>query len=103
MQLDTTKNQSSKKDLLLPPNPTLCFTFPIKIKTLNRKISTKTLLDMGAFVCFLDKEFTIRHHLVLMKKKWLTIVEVINGWFIISSNIVEKNSIFESGVKRPSV
>ncbi len=38
----------------------------------------KYFLDTGASACFMDKEFAIRDHLVLMKKKCPTTVEVID-------------------------
>ncbi len=40
----------------------------MKIKISNREVSTKALLDTGASVYFMDKEFGTQDYLVLVKK-----------------------------------
>ncbi len=43
----------------------------------------------------MDKEFAIRHHLVLMKKSYLAIVEIIDRRSFAFSDIVEKTQPLE--------
>jgi hypothetical protein len=47
MRLDATK--SKEKGLFVSSDPTPCFAFHVHIKTLDCEVSSKVLLDVGAF------------------------------------------------------
>ena len=95
MQLDTIKKQPSKQGLLLPSTPTFCFTFSIKIKSLDGEILSEALLDTDATACFMDKDFATKHHIVLVKKKHPAPVEVIDGQSLASRNVMEETQPLE--------
>jgi hypothetical protein len=87
MRLDATK--SKEKGLLVSSVPTSCFIFPILIKTLGCEFSSEALLDIGASVCFMDKDFAMKHILELIGKAHLTFVEVIDGQSLALGNVME--------------
>lgn len=66
MQLDTTREQPPNQGLLLPPIPTSCFRFPIKIKLSNGEIFSEVFFDITTY--FTDKNFATKHHMVLVNK-----------------------------------
>jgi hypothetical protein len=58
LDLDTSCVQNG---LNLPSNPTLGFLLPIMIKYIkSMMMETKTLLDFGAFACFINKDLMQR-------------------------------------------
>jgi hypothetical protein len=93
MRLDATK--SKEKGLFVSSNPTPCFTFPVHIKTLNCEFYNKALLDTGASVCFMDKNFSLKHNLQLIKKAHPTPMEVIDGRPLTSGNVMEETQLLE--------
>jgi hypothetical protein len=46
---------------------------------LDCEFSTEALLDIRAFVCFMDKDYAMKHSLELIGKAHPALVEVING------------------------
>ena len=77
MRLNTTK--SKEKDFFISLDPMPCFIFPIHIKILDCEFSNKAFLDIGASVCFMDKDIVLKHSLELIRKAQTTTVEVIDG------------------------
>jgi hypothetical protein len=88
MRLDATK--SKDKGLFVSSDPTPCFTFHVYIKTLYYEYSSDALLDTGAFACFMDKDFALKHSLELIGKAHPAPVEVIDGRPLASKNVMEK-------------
>jgi hypothetical protein len=93
MRVDATK--SKKKGLFVSSDPTPCFTFPVHIKTLDCEFSSETLLDTRAFACFMDKDFALKHSLKLIGKAHHAPVEVIDGWPLVSRNVMEETHLLE--------
>jgi hypothetical protein len=82
MRLDATK--SKEKDLFVSSDPTPCFIFLVHIKMLDCEFFSEALLDTGASICFMDKDFAMKHSLELIRKAHLAPVEVIHGWPLLS-------------------
>jgi hypothetical protein len=61
-----------------------CFTVPLIIKMDSSSIKVHTLLDFGAFACFMDKDFEDCQKLSLVTKKHPIPVEVIDGGPLVS-------------------
>ena len=80
--------KSKEKNLFVSSDPIPCFIFHIHIKTLNCEFSNKAPLDVGTSACFMDKDFAMKHCLELIGKAHPTLVEVINGWFLASGNMM---------------
>jgi hypothetical protein len=93
MRLDATK--SKEKDLFVSSDPTPCFTFPVHIKTLDYEFSSNALLDTRASVCFMDKDFVLKHSLELIGKAHPAPVEVIDGRPLASGNMMEETQPLE--------
>ena len=72
-----------------------CFIFFIHIKTLDCKFSSEAFLDMGAFACFMDKDFARKRVLELTEKAHPTLVEVIDGRPVASGNVMEETQPLE--------
>ena len=87
-ETDTTK--SKEKGLFVSSDPTPCFTIPIHIKTLDCEFSNKALLYTRAFAYVMNKDFTMKHSLELIRKANLAPVEVIDGWPLASGNVMEE-------------
>ena len=77
MKLDATK--SKDKGLFVSSNPTPCSIFHVHIKTSDCEFFSEALLDIGASICFMDKDFTLKHSLELIGKVHPIPVEVIDG------------------------
>jgi hypothetical protein len=88
MRLDATK--SKEKGLFVSSDPIPCFTFHVHIKILDCEFSSESLLDTGAFVYFMDKDFALKHSLELIGKAHPATVEVINGRPLTSGNMMEE-------------
>ena len=88
MRLDATKTK--EKDLFVSSYPTPCFTFLVHIKTLDCEFSSKALLYIGAFACFMDKDFAKKHSLELIEQAPFTPMEVIDEWSLVLGNIMEE-------------
>jgi hypothetical protein len=67
-----------------------CFIFPVHIKTLDCEFSSKALLETRASACFMDKDFALKYSLELIGKAHPAPVEVINGWPLVSGNVMEE-------------
>jgi hypothetical protein len=93
MRLDTTK--SKEKCLFVSSNPMPCFIFPIHIKILDCEISNDALLDTRASVCFMDKDFVLKHSLELIEKAHPTPVEIIDGRPLALGNMMEETQLLE--------
>jgi len=77
-------------------NPTPCFLLPIMIKcNKSTTMKTKTLLDFGAFTCFIDKELVWQLKLPLVKKITSMAVEVIDGQNLFSSLMMHETKELE--------
>jgi hypothetical protein len=57
---------------------------------LNCKFSSEVPLDIGASACIMDKDFAMKHCLELIGKAHPILVEVIDGWFLASGNVIEE-------------
>jgi hypothetical protein len=88
MRLDATK--SKEKGLFVSSDPTPYFTFPVHIKTLDCEFSSQALLDTRASVCFMDKDFALKHSLEFIGKAHPISVEVIDGRPLTSGNVMEE-------------
>ena len=93
LRLDATKTK--EKGLFISSNPTRCFIFPVHIKILDYEFSSEALLDTRASVCFMNEEFAIKHSLELIEKNHFTPVEVIDGWPLVSGNVMEEIQFLE--------
>jgi hypothetical protein len=60
------------------------FIVSIVIKIDSSSIKIHALLDPGAFVCIIDKDFIDRHKLPLVIKKHPIYVEIIDGRLLVS-------------------
>ena len=93
MRLHATK--SKKKGLFVSSNPTLCFAFPIRIKTLDCKFFSAALLNTIASTCFMDKDFAMNHSLNLIGKAYPALMEIIDGRPLASGNVMEETQPLE--------
>ena len=93
MRLDATK--SKEKGLFVSLDPTPCFTFPGHIKVLDYEFSSKTLLDIGASACFIDKDFALKLSLELIGKAHHVPMEVIDGRLLALENMMEETQPLE--------
>jgi hypothetical protein len=59
----------------------------------EREFSTEAILDTRASVCFMDKDFALKHSLELIGKAHSVPVEVIDGWPLASGNVMEKTEL----------
>jgi hypothetical protein len=64
-------------------------------KHLNCEFSSEALLDTRASVCFMDKDFALKHSLELIGKTHPTPVEVIDGWLLASGNVMDEIQLLE--------
>ena len=78
MRLDS-RNSIKRKGLFLPSDLAPCFTISIKIEVESLNIHAKALLDIGGSTCFMDEEFAHQQKIEVIRKKILTLVEVIDG------------------------
>ena len=97
MRLDAPK--SKEKGLFVSLDPTLCFTFPVHIKTLDCEFSSEALLDTETSACFMDKNFVLKHSLELIGKAYPAPREVINRWPLTSGNVMEETQPLEVMLK----
>jgi hypothetical protein len=93
MRLDATK--SKEKGLFVSSNPTPCFTFPARIKTLDCEFSSEALLDTRASTCFMDKDFAMKHSLELIGNAHPALVENIDKRSLASGNVMEETQPLE--------
>jgi hypothetical protein len=92
---ETDATKSKEKGLFVSSDPTPCFTFLIHIKMLDCEFSSKTLLDIGASGCIMNKDFAMKHSLEHIRKANLTPVEVIDGWPFALGNVMEETHPLE--------
>ena len=90
MRLNASKSQIPMKGLFLPPNPTPSFTPFVHIKLLNCDIVVEALLDTKASFCVVDKDFAMKHNIVLVRKVHPALVEVIDGRPLALGNVIEE-------------
>ena len=86
---------SKEKGLFVFSDPTPCFIFPIYIKILHCEFFNKALSYIGAFACFMNKDFAMKHSLELIRKAHPASVEVIDGRPLASGNVVEETQLLE--------
>jgi hypothetical protein len=76
--------QSLIKGPILTSEASSCFIVPLIVKMDSNCIKVHTLLDSGASICFIDKDFADRHKLPLITNKHHILVEVIDGRPLVS-------------------
>ena len=87
MQL-ANETQSTGPILSTEASPYFIILFRIQFEFCS--ITVNALLDSGALACFIDKDFAEYHKLFLVTKKIPIHVEVIDGRFVISGDVVQE-------------
>jgi hypothetical protein len=88
LNLDASCNENG---LNLSLDPTPCFLVPIIVKCSKLVImEAQALLDFDASTCFMDNELMWQYNLPLMEKNTPVLVEVINGWNLLSRLIIHE-------------
>jgi hypothetical protein len=62
---------------------------------LDYEFSSEALLNTGAFACFMDKDFAMKHILELIGKAHPAPMEVIDGRLLASGNVMEETQPLE--------
>lgn len=84
-----------KKYLFLPPNPIPCFMPSVHIKIWSCKIFIKALLDTRVLAYFIDKYFIIKYILLLVKKIYHALVEIMDRWTLLLKDVIEEIQSFQ--------
>ena len=79
--------QSLIKDPILISKASPCFTVSLIVKMDFNSIKVHSLLDFGAFTCFMDTNFVDCHKLPFIIKKHPIPIEVIDGRSLVSGNV----------------
>ena len=64
-------------------------------QTLDCELCSKALLDTGAFACFMDEDYAMKHCLELTRKAYFALVEVIDRQPLTLENVMEETQPFE--------
>ena len=83
-------NNAQSTSPILSSEPSTCFTIPLRVKFDDHSIKVSALLDSGASVYFIDKDFAERHKLPLVTKKWPMSVKVIDGRPLVSRDVIQE-------------
>ena len=87
MRLDS-KIPIKRKGFFLPSDLAPCFTISIKITVESLNIHANVLLDTDASACFMDEKFVHQQKIEVIRKKIPTLVEIIDGRFLASGDVV---------------
>jgi hypothetical protein len=79
--------QSLIKSPILTFEASLYFIIPLIVKMDSSNIKVHALLDFGASICFMDKNFVNRHKLPHITKKYPIFVEVIDERPLVSGDV----------------
>jgi hypothetical protein len=84
--------QSLIKCSIFTSEASLCFTIPLIVKMDSSIIKVHVLLDSGASIRFMNKDFIDRHRLPLVTKKHPIPVEVIDGRPLVSWDVTHEST-----------